>query len=224
MSSDSEAAPIPWYRWPTAQVRRLYDWTIEWSKSRFAVPALFVLAFVEAGFFPIPPDVLLMAMCLSKPKRSFLYGAVCSVGSVTGALLGFWIGMSLWSALGTSAACPDFEGGALVFDYMPGFTCERFGKVQELYQDNAWMALFTAAFTPIPFKVFTVAAGVFGVALSTLIAASAVGRSARFFLVSALIYFFGPQVRVFIEKRFEQLTLVFTVILVGGFVLLKYLH
>ena len=224
MSSDSQAAPIPWYRWPAVQIRRLYDWTIHWAGSRFAAPALFLLAFVEASFFPIPPDVLLTAMCLGKPKRGLLYAAVCSVGSVSGAVLGWYIGMSLWSALGTSATCPEFEGGAWMFEHIPGFSCAQFSVVQELYRDNAWMALFTAAFTLIPFKVFTIAAGVFDVALGTLLFASAVGRSARFFLVAGLIYKFGPQVRSFIEKRLELVTLVFTVLLVGAFVALKLLH
>lgn len=217
------AGPVPWYRWPMHQVRRLYDWTLSWAETRFAVPALFVLSFMEASFFPIPPDVLLMAMSLGRPKRAFLYAGVCTVGSVAGAALGYYIGMSLWEGLGVYAACPQFEGGGWLFEYVPSFNCHNFELVQSLYQDNAWMALFTAAFTPIPFKVFTIAAGVFQVGLVTLLAASTVGRGARFFLVSGLIFFFGPKVRSFIEKRFEILTLVFTALLVGGFVLLKYL-
>ncbi len=216
-------AAIPWYRWPTTRLRRLYDWTLGWADTRYAVPALAVLAFLEASFFPIPPDVLLMAMSLGKPKRAFHYAAVCTAGSVLGGLLGFYIGVSLWRTLGVYDGCPGFEGGAFLFQYVPGFTCEQFAKVQELYQANAWLALFTAAFTPIPYKVFTIAAGVFQVAIPTLIFASVVGRGARFFLVSGLIFFFGPKVRTFIERRFELLTLVFTVLLVGGFVLVRYL-
>lgn len=228
MSSESEALaapsePVPWYRWPTHQLRRLYAWTLSWANSRFAVPALALLAFVEASFFPIPPDVLLMAMCLGKPKRSLVYAAVCSAGSVSGAVLGWYIGVSLWASLGVPAECPEFGGGAWMFAYVPGFSCHKFETVQGLYHDNAWMALFTAAFTPIPFKIFTIAAGVFHVGLATLLAASAVGRSARFFLVAGLIWKFGPGVRRFIEKRFELLTLLFTALLVGGFVLVKYL-
>ena len=231
MSGDEQAAPepgvaagtpIPWYLWPTTRLRRLYDWTLTWAGSKYAVPALGILAFVEASFFPIPPDVLLMAMSLGKPKRSLAYAAVCTVGSVSGSLLGYFIGVSLWRALGVSDECPQFDGGGWLFSYVPSFSCHNFERVQGLYQDNAWMALFTAAFTPIPFKVFTIAAGVFSVAIPTLLAASAVGRGLRFFLVAGLIRVFGPQVRVFIERRFELLTLVFTVLLVGGFVMIKY--
>ena len=223
MATPDEAPPsLPWYRWPTARVRRLYDWTLSWAETRYATPALALLAFVEASFFPIPPDVLLMAMALSRPKRAFLYATVCTVGSVLGAVLGWYIGVSLWASLGVFAECASFEGGALLFTYVPSFSCHNFEKVHGLYRDNAWMALFTAAFTPIPFKVFTIAAGVFQVGLATLLAASAVGRALRFFLVAGLIWKFGPAVRGFIEKRFERLTLVFTLLLVGGFVLLKY--
>ncbi len=223
-TAEGKTDRVPWYRWPGRQIRRLYDWTLSWAETRYAVPALALLAFVEASFFPIPPDVLLMAMCLGKPKRALHYATVCTVGSVTGGLLGWYIGVSLWRTLGVFDGCPDFGGGGVLFEYVPSFTCANFSKVQAAYQNNAWMALFTAAFTPIPYKVFTIAAGVFQVAIPTLVGASVVGRGARFFLVAALIYFLGPQVRGFIEKRFELLTIVFTILLVGGFVLLKYLH
>ena len=215
-------ATIPFYRRPLVWLRRLYDWTLSWADTRYGTPALFVLAFMEASFFPIPPDVLLMALALAKPKRAWLYGLVCTLGSVSGAVLGWYIGSSLWGSLGVAAECPDFEGGAWLFETIPGFHCDVFGIVQVKYQENAWLALFTAAFTPIPFKVFTVAAGVFQIGLGTLLAASAVGRGARFFLVSGLIWKFGPPIKDFIEKRFELLTFAFTILLVGGFLVIKY--
>lgn len=214
--------PLPWYRWPSFQVRRLYDWTLHWAETRYAVPALGVLAFVEASFFPIPPDVLLMAMALGKPRRALWFATVCTIGSVLGAVLGWAIGIGLWRALGVSAECPQFGGGGWIFAYVPSFTCHNFEQVQHLYQSNAALALFTAAFTPIPFKVFAIAAGVFEIALPVLVGVSAVGRGMRFFLVAGLIYLFGPKVRVFIERRFELLTLVFTALLIGGFAVLKY--
>jgi len=220
--TDEAEGSVPWYRWPTTRLRRLYDWTLSWAETRYAVPALGILAFMEASFFPIPPDVLLMAMSLAKPKRSFLYATVCTIGSVLGAILGFYIGVSLWRSFGIFDGCPQFDGGAWLFSYVPSFTCANFAKVQGLYQDNAWMALFTAAFTPIPFKVFTIAAGVFRVALPVLLAASAVGRGLRFFGVAGLIFALGPRVRVFIERYFEWLTLAFTALLIGGFVLIKF--
>lgn len=221
-TTSSAGQAVAWYRRPALWIRRIYDWTLSWAETKYGLPALFVLAFIEASFFPIPPDVLLMALALSKPKRAFAYAAVCTAGSVLGGLLGWYIGYGLWAGMGVAAECPEYAGGAWLFDHVPGFKCTVFAKVQELYADNAWMALFTAAFTPIPYKVFTIAAGVFQIALPTLVAASVVGRGARFFLVSGLIFAFGPRIKEFIEKRFEVLTIVFTILLVGGFVVIKY--
>lgn len=217
-----DALPIPWYRKPALWVRAMYDWTLHWAQTRYGTPALFLLAFMEASFFPIPPDVLLMALALGKPQRAFMYSAVCTVGSVTGALLGWYIGFGLWASMGVHDACPEYGGGAWIFDHIPGFACGKFETVARLYDDNAWMALFTAAFTPIPYKIFTIAAGVFQISIGTLLAASVVGRGARFFLVGGLIWKFGPPIKRFIEKRFELMTLIFTLLLVGGFLLIKY--
>ncbi len=219
----TEPTVVPWYRKPMQWVRWLYDWTLSWADTPYGTPALFLLAFAEASFFPIPPDVLLIALALSKRARSFYYAAVCTAGSVLGALLGWYIGFGLWKGLGVYDECPQFEGGAWFFSHIPNFSCEFFGMVQELYADNAWLALFGAAFTFIPYKVFTVAAGVFSISLTTLVAASLVGRGARFFLVGILIFFVGPPIKNFIEKRFDLMVFIFTGLLIGGFVLIKYL-
>ena len=213
-----------WYLWPTRQARRIYDWTLAWATTKYAVPALAVLAFLEASFFPIPPDALLIPMCLAKRERSLVYAAICTAGSVTGAVLGYYIGMTLWHSLGVAEACPGFDGGAMAFSYVPGFTCDKFATVQEFYQGNAWLAIFGAAFSVIPFKIFTVSAGVFEVGLVTLLSASAVGRGMRFFLVAGLVRAFGEHIRSFIEKRFDLVVLVATVLLVAAIVALKALH
>ncbi len=218
-----QGSALGWLGAPMRWVRRLYDWTLHWAETPYGVPALFVVAFAEASFFPIPPDVILLALTLGTPRRAPRFVAVCTAGSVLGAVLGWWLGLGLWASMGVSAACPQFEGGGWLFDNVPGFHCGAFETVQRLYRDNAVMALFTAAFTPIPFKVFTVAAGVFGIPLATLVGASLAGRFARFALIGGLIYFFGARVRDFIERRFELLTVAFTVLLVGGFVAIKYL-
>lgn len=207
---------------PTSWLRRLYDWTLSWANTRWGEPALFALAFIEASFFIVPPDVLLMALSLSRPSRAPRYALVAMVGSVLGGVLGWYIGFGLWRGLGVFEACPEYGGGAWLFAHVPGFHCEVFGRVEALYQDNAGLALFTAAFTPVPYKVFTIAAGVFQVPLWTLVLASIFGRGARFGLVAGLIWRFGPPVRRFIEQRFELLTLVFSVLLIGGFVLIRY--
>ena len=211
-----------WQR-PMQWVRRLYDWTLHWAETPYAVPALFVLAFAEASVFPIPPDVLLLALALGQPRRAPWFVLVCTVGSVLGAVGGWAIGAGLWAAMGTDPACPQYAGGAWLFEHVPGFGCEVFGRVQQLYADNAVVALLTAAFTPIPFKVFTIAAGVAHIPLLTLVLTSIVGRGARFLLLGGLVYLFGRQVRGFIERRFEVLTVVFAVLLIGGFFAVKHL-
>ena len=193
-------------------IRRLYDWVLSWAETRYGTPALGVMSFCESSFFPIPPDVLQIALSVSKPLRSFWYATVSLVGSVSGALFGYLIGFAFWMAT------QDF-----FFNYIPGFTEEVFDRVKELYQDNAFLAIFTAAFTPIPYKVFTVAAGACSVSLWTLVVASLIGRGGRFYLVAAIMYICGPAVKTWIDRYFNLLTVVFTVLLVGGIVCFKVL-
>lgn len=190
--------------------RKIYEWTIHWARTPQAARALSLLAFAESSFFPVPPDVLLIAMCVAKPKKSFLYAALCSVFSVLGGMLGYLIGWGFWEI-----------AGPFFFRYIPGFTEEAFGKVAALYQSNAFLAVFSAGFTPIPYKVFTITGGVCKISFPTLVAASALGRAGRFFLVGGLIYFFGEPVRRFIERYLGWLTIAFAILLIGGFLLIK---
>ena len=194
-------------------LRKLYDWVLSWADSRYGVIALMVLAFSEASFFPIPPDVLLIALCIGQRKKALRFAGMCAIASLFGGIFGYLIGFGVWSAVN-----PFF------FNYVPGFSHEAFASVQGLYEHYNFWIVFIAAFTPIPYKVITIAAGVFGISFVPFLIASAVGRSARFFLVATLLYFFGEPIRDFIDKRFNLVTLVFTILLVGGFVLLKYIH
>ncbi len=192
-------------------LKRLYAWVLHWADTRYGVPALVLIAFVESSFFPIPPDVLLIALCMGAPKRAPWFALWCSIGSVAGGVLGYYIGY---------AAEP--LGRWIIFDLLHyGAAWE---KVAQLYGENAFLSIVTAAFTPIPYKVFTIAAGVFHeqVSLWTLIGASAIGRSGRFFLVAGTIYLFGPPVKRLLDKYLEWFTLLFMVLLIGSFVLLKY--
>lgn len=194
--------------------RKIYEWTIHWARTPQAAKALSLLAFAESSFFPVPPDVLLIAMCVAKPKKSFVYAALCSLFSVLGGMLGYLIGWAFWEA-----------AGPFFFRYIPGFTEEAFGKVASLYQSNAFLTVFSAGFTPIPYKVFTITGGVCRISFATLVIASLVGRSGRFFLVGGLIYFFGEPVRTFIEKYLGWLTIAFVILLVAGFLVIKqFLH
>ncbi len=194
--------------------RRLYDWVLHWADTPYGTPALGVLAFAESSFFPVPPDPLLMALSLSKPKRALFYAAVCSACSIIGGLLGYFIGYGLWNIVG------DF-----FFSYLGpiGFTPENFATVQGKYEANAFLAVFAAGFTPIPYKVFTVAAGVFSISLGPFFLASVLSRSARFFTVAGLIFFFGPTIKRVIEKYFNLMTILFFALLLGGFLVVKYM-
>jgi membrane protein YqaA with SNARE-associated domain len=193
-------------------LKRLYRWVLSWADSRYGSPALFLIAFAESSFFPIPPDVLQIALSVGRPRRSFWYAAVACAGSVSGAILGWWIGHALWESMAT-----------FFFEYVPGFTEHNFDLVRARYDEHAFLAIFGAAFTPIPFKVFTIASGVFEVALGTLLIASTLGRGARFFLVGSSIFFFGPKVKGLLERYFELITLALLVLLVAGFAAIKFL-
>jgi membrane protein YqaA with SNARE-associated domain len=192
-------------------LKRLYHWVLHWADTKYGLPALVVLAFVESSFFIIPPDVLLIALCMGAPKRSLKFAAWCSVASVAGGALGYYIGYAFYEEVGRRII------EALHYQ-------EVFVKVGNLYGDNAFFAILTAAFTPIPYKVFTIAAGVFHtqVSIGTLIGASLLGRSGRFFLVAGAIYFFGPPVKRLLDKYLELFTVLFMVLLIGSFVLLKF--
>lgn len=193
-------------------LRRLYDWVLHWAETPYALPALFLLAFAESSFFPIPPDVLLIAMCIGLPRRGLLFAATCSVASVLGGLAGYGIGMFAWTQV-----------DELFYRYVPGFTAERFEQVRRLYVDWGIPIVFTAGFSPIPYKLFTIASGVMGLPLLPFVGASVVSRSARFFLVAGLIYRYGDRVKLIIDRHFNRLALAFCVLLVGGFAVLKVL-
>jgi len=191
-------------------LRKLYDWVLHWAETPYAEPALFLIAFAESSFFPIPPDVLLIALALSIPARSFRYALICSVGSVTGGMFGYFIGYGLWEGVGR----PIFE----FYGYMGKYEWIR--AKYEMY--NAW-AVGIAGFTPVPYKVFTIAAGACRINFTVFVLASAFSRAARFFLVGGLIRAYGEPIRGFIEKYLNIITVVFVVFLIGGFIFVKWL-
>lgn len=191
-------------------LRRLYDWVLSWAERPHGAAALFILAFAESSFFPIPPDILLIALAVSIPVRSFRFAAICSAGSVLGGAFGYYIGVNFM----------DIIGGRIIEAY--GFG-DKFELVKGLYQEYDAIAVGIAGFTPIPYKVFTIAAGAFDINFIVFLAASAASRSLRFFILAALIYKFGGSIKDFIDKYFNLLTIAFTILLVLGFVVIKFL-
>lgn len=192
-------------------LRRMYDWVVGWADRPEGPIALFLLSAAESSFFPIPPDPLLVALGVGAPKRALRFAAICTAGSVIGGIIGYAIGLSLWAMVG------DF-----FFEHVWGFTPELFARVQGLYDQYDFGAVFVAGLTPIPYKVFTVAAGVFEISFPIFVLASIASRGARFFLIAGLIYRFGPSVQGFIEKHFDRLAWLFLILLVLGFVLVKF--
>lgn len=193
-------------------MRRLYDWVLHWAATPYAVPALFVLSFAESSFFPIPPDVLLIALCIGNVRGSYRYAFWCSLASVLGGIAGYGIGMFAWDQLRD-----------VFYAWVPGVNEASVAKVSALYEQHNFWIVFVAAFTPIPYKVFTIAGGVFAISFPMFVIASLIGRAGRFFLVAALLWKFGPPMKSFIDRYFNLLSFVFVVLLIGGFALIKLL-
>jgi membrane protein YqaA with SNARE-associated domain len=173
-------------------IRRLYDWVLRWAETPYGAPALFLLAFAESSFFPLPPDVLLIALCLAVPKQSLRFAGLASVGSVLGGIAGYAIGFGLWQAV-----------SGIFFSYVPGFSPELFDRVQELFIRWDFWVVFTAGFTIIPYKIFTIGAGVFQI---------------NFFM----FVLYGEGIRTFIDRYFNILTLAFMILLIASFYLVRY--
>ncbi len=191
-------------------LRHLYTWVLHWAETPYGTWALFLLAFSESSFFPVPPDILLIALAVAIPKKSLKYAMICSAGSVLGGCFGYLIGWQFMAGIGEKII--SFYNLTQKIEY-----------IKDLYmQYDAW-AIGIAGFTPVPYKVFTISAGAFSINFSVFIIASVLSRSARFFLVGGLIYLFGPRIQAFIDKYLNPLAIAFTVLLVAGFVIIKYL-
>lgn len=192
--------------------RKLYDWVLHWANTPYAMPALIILTIAESSFFPIPTDPLLIVLCLGSPSRSFIFAAIATTASVIGGIAGYLIGSLIW--LGVS----DF-----FFTYIPGITTEAFTNVQILYETWNFWAVFVAGLTPIPYKVFTISAGVFAINFPVFVLASILSRGLRFFLVAGLIHYFGAPIKSIIDRHFKSLTYLFCILIILGFFFTKLL-
>jgi membrane protein YqaA with SNARE-associated domain len=191
-------------------LRRLYDWTMSLAATRHAEKALAGISFIESSVFPIPPDVLLIPMVLAKRVHWIRYAFVCTLASIAGALLGYFIGAFLYEAVGRPILA--FYGKENSFE-----------TIRQWYNTwGGWGVLF-AAVTPFPYKVLTIFSGATGLNLSIFVTVSIIGRGLRFFLVSWLLFHFGAPIRIFVEKNLSLLFTLFTVLLIGGFVAVRYL-
>lgn len=189
-------------------IRPLYDWTMALAAKPYALWALALVAFAESSFFPIPPDVLIIPMVLAARDKAWKVAAICTVASVAGGIAGYGIGAFLFDAVGQPILA--FYGAQ-----------EKFEAIKALYNEHGVLIVFSAGFSPIPYKVFTIASGVAGMDPASFALASLVGRAGRFFLVATLLWKFGAPIKHFIEAHLGKLSLIFVVLLIAGFVLIK---
>ncbi len=213
-------------------MRRLYDWVLHWADTPYGLPALIVMSFAESSFFPIPPDVLLIALVLGATKKWWRYALWCSVASVAGGMAGYLIGVIAWETVGRwiveniahmQLVANPAMGGMLDIplpEYLHGLGGTFLFEVYDRW--NAWI-VFVFGLTPLPYKLVTITAGVARVNFPVFVLASVASRSLRFFVVSALLWRFGPLAKDLIDKYFDKLAILFVILLIGGFAVLKFL-
>jgi len=201
--------------------RRLYDWVLHWAVTPYGSPALFILAFAESSFFPIPPDALLAPLVLGNRKKWFNFAMACALASIVGGMLGYGIGATVWQQIDETVYSL----------HLPGLNHENFVKIGSKYDQYSFWIVFAAGFTPIPYKVITISAGLFATTggvpnpwafFAMFVVASTISRSARFFMVAYLIGRYGETVKPLIDKYFNLLCVAFVVLLIGGFAVIKW--
>ena len=194
----------------TAFVRKIYDYVINLSGNKHALAWLFVISFIESSFFPIPPDIMLIPMILATPKQAWKIASVCTVASVIGAYLGYAIGLFFFDMIAEPLL--NFYG------YL-----EKFNEFKNLYHEYGAWIVFGAGITPFPYKIITIASGAVHLNLIVFTVASVIARGLRFFVIAWLLKAYGEKMRVFIEKNLGWLSVLFLVLLIGGFALIKFL-
>ena len=189
-------------------VRKIYDSVIHLSSSKHALAWLFVISFVESSFFPIPPDIMLIPMILATPKKAWKIAGVCTIASVIGAYLGYVIGFYFFELI----AEPLLE----FYGYL-----DKFNEFKNLYSEYGAWIVFGAGITPFPYKIITIASGVVQLNLVVFTVASIIARGLRFLLIAWLLKTYGEKMRSFIEKNLGWLSVLFLVLLIGGFLIIK---
>lgn len=191
-------------------IRALYDWTLSLAAHRYAVWWLAAVAFIESSVFPIPPDVLLIPMVLAAREKAFRYALICTVASVVGGMFGYGIGHFLLESVGRPLI--ELYGAA-----------DALETVRGNYAENGWWIVLGGGMTPFPYKVVTIASGALSLDPLAFTGASVVGRGVRFFLVAALLWKFGEPIRKFIEERLGLVVTVGFILLIGGFLAIKFI-
>ena len=200
-------------------LKNLYQWVLSWAESAYGVFILFCVSFAESSFFPVPADPLLIALAIGNTKKSFYYAFMCTLGSDVGGIFGYMIGYFLWwTSPGEYSSVAEF-----FFNIVPGFTTEVFDNIKIRYETYNFIVIFTAAFTPIPYKVFSISAGAFSINLPIFIIASILGRGLRFYMISTLVWFFGDAIKAMMDKYFNLFIIILTIIFCLSYFLIGYL-
>lgn len=186
-------------------LKRLYHWMLDRAASKKAVPSLAVVSFAESSFFPIPPDVMLIPMCLARPDKAFYYAFVCTLASVAGGIAGYAIGYLLYETVGQWII--GMYGYAGKMDQLRAF-----------YDKWGWASVLIGGLTPVPFKLITILSGLLEYNFLLFVVFSVIARGARFFALAGVLYFWGEPIKAFIDRYFAILTVLFAVMLIGGFV------
>ena len=190
--------------------KNLYNWTLDQSSKKYASWFLAFISFIESSFFPIPPDIILIPMIIAKRTMAFIYAAICTISSVFGGIFGYFIGYTLFNSIGIILV--NFYG-----------MNEYITNLKEYYNNYGIWFVLVAGFTPMPFKVITIASGLFQLNLFIFILCSLIARGLRFYLIAGLLYLYGEAIKNLIEKYFNYLTIIFFIILFGGILILNYL-
>ena len=191
-------------------LRNLYNWTLDQASKKYASWFLAFISFIESSFFPIPPDIILIPMIIAKRKKAFAYAFVCTISSVIGGLFGYLIGYGLFNSI-----------GILLVNFY-GMT-EYIENLKEYYNSYGVWFVLVAGFTPLPFKIITIASGLFQLNLVVFVLCSLIARGCRFYIIAGLLYLFGEAIKKFIDRYFNFLTVLFFILLIGGVLILNYL-
>lgn len=194
--------------WFSKFVRQIYDGVIHLSENKHALVWLFIISFIESSFFPIPPDIMLIPMILATPKQAWKIAGTCTIASVLGAYLGYIIGVFFFNVIAEPLL--NFYG------YL-----EKFDSFKDLYKEYGAWIVFGAGITPFPYKIITIASGVVHLNIVIFTVASIIARGMRFFLIAWLLKVYGEKMRTFIEKNLGWLSILFLILLIGGFMLIK---
>lgn len=189
-------------------VRKIYDWVLGLSTRKSALVWLFIISFIESSFFPIPPDIMLIPMILATPRKAWKIAGVCTIASVIGAYLGYIIGVYFFQLIAEPLL--NFYG------YL-----NKFNEFKRLYAEYGAWIVFGAGITPFPYKIITIASGVVHLNLVVFTIASIIARGLRFFLIAWLLKVYGEKMKAFIEKNLGWLSILFLILLIGSFLLIK---